>query len=76
MKPISFIKSLFGMLGKFVSLIEGWISIAFDWTEEIKESSDEALKRYKLEREAEDAIALHELEQRLAKRKKELEENE
>lgn len=71
MKFTNLISRFFGMIGKIVQLIEQWVSMLFDWTGELKETSDEALKRYKIEREAEDEIAMQELQERIAKRNKE-----
>ena len=69
------IGKVFGMVGKFISLIEAWVTIMFDWTDEVKANSDSALERYRIEREADDDLAMSELKDRLEKRRENNETN-
>lgn len=70
MKVTILIGRFFGMLGKIILVIEEWVTILFDWTGEVKKTSDSALERYSLEREVDDQLAKEQLEKTLAERKR------
>ena len=61
--------AIFSAIGDVVKLITTWVGIALDWTNEVKELSDNALDELQQEREIDLQIAKQKLQKRLEEKK-------
>ena len=65
MKFKDVMKALFTAIGDFIKVITQWLSIALDWTDEVKAMSDTALIEMRQEREVDTLISKTALEKLL-----------
>ena len=68
MKFKDVMKALFTAIGDFIKVITQWLSIALDWTDEVKAMSDTALVEMRQEREVDTLISKTALEKALNER--------
>jgi len=70
MKLKHILGALFKAIGDIIAVFTSWISIISDWTNEVKEVSNNALEELRKEREVELQIAKAELDKKLEERLK------